>query len=111
MNWHQRSPYSNAKDSVFPSLQADGRVPLSACSFVKDHLRIAAKAIGVAIADGRRSGLHNLRHSLSNWLVNKGKGRAEDRARNAPAFEYPEKTASLRAERIATKHGRRKGYF
>ena len=25
------------------------------------------------IPDGYRYGLHNLRHSLSNWLVNKGK--------------------------------------
>ena len=25
------------------------------------------------IADGQRFGLHNLRHSLSNWLVNKAK--------------------------------------
>jgi len=48
-------------------------VPLSSCSFVKDHLRPAAKAVGVPIADGQRFGLHNLRHSLSNWLVNKGK--------------------------------------
>jgi integrase len=36
-------------------------------------LRPAAKKAGVAIADGQRFGLHNLRHSLSNWLVNKGK--------------------------------------
>ena len=48
-------------------------MPLSSCSFVKDHLRPAAKAVGVPIADGQRFGLHNLRHSLSNWLVNKGK--------------------------------------
>ena len=26
---------------------------------------------GVSIADGQRFGRHNLRHSLSNWLVNK----------------------------------------
>jgi integrase len=32
-----------------------------------------AKKAGVAIADGQRFGLHNLRHSLSNWLVNKAK--------------------------------------
>ena len=25
------------------------------------------------ISGGQRFGLHNLRHSLSNWLVNKGK--------------------------------------
>jgi integrase len=27
----------------------------------------------VQIENGQRFGLHNLRHSLSNWLVNKGK--------------------------------------
>ena len=28
---------------------------------------------GVTIPDGHRWGLYNLRHSLSNWLVNKAK--------------------------------------
>jgi hypothetical protein len=41
--------------------------------FVATHLRPAAKAAGVSIEDGQRFGLHNLRHSLSNWLVNKAK--------------------------------------
>jgi hypothetical protein len=44
-------------------------VPLSASIFVADHLRPAAKKAGVQIADGQRFGLHNLRHSFSNWLV------------------------------------------
>jgi integrase len=72
-DWHRQTPYAKGKDFVFPSLFASGKVPLNACSFVKDHLRVAAKAVGVQIADGQRFGLHNLRHSLSNWLVNKGK--------------------------------------
>ncbi|MFY9703691.1 MAG: site-specific integrase [Terriglobales bacterium] len=72
-DWHRQTPYAKGKDFVFPSLFASGKVPLNACSFVKDHLRVAAKAVGVPIADGQRFGLHNLRHSLSNWLVNKGK--------------------------------------
>lgn len=33
----------------------------------------AARKAGVHIEDGQRFGLHNLRHSLSNWLVNKAK--------------------------------------
>lgn len=41
--------------------------------FVADHLRPAAKKAGVPIEDGQRFGLHNLRHSLSNWMVNKAK--------------------------------------
>jgi integrase len=53
---------------VFPSLKAQGRVPLSASIF-----RPAAKKTGVHIEGGQRFGLHNLRHSLSNWLVNKAK--------------------------------------
>ena len=72
-DWHRQTPYAKGKHFVFPSLFASGKVPLNACSFVKDHLRVAAKAVGVQIADGQRFGLHNLRHSLSNWLVNKGK--------------------------------------
>ena len=60
-------------DFLFPSLKAEGKVPLSPSVFVADHLRPAAKAAGVAIADGQRFGLHNLRHSLSSWLVNKAK--------------------------------------
>jgi hypothetical protein len=58
---------------VFPSLRARGRVPLSASVFVADHLRSAAKKAGVPIGDGPRFGPHNLRHSLSNRMVNKGK--------------------------------------
>jgi integrase len=71
--WRKQSPHAKETDFVFPSLTKDGRVPLDACSFVKKHLRPAAKGAGVAIADGQRFGLHNLRHSLSNWLVNKAK--------------------------------------
>jgi integrase len=46
---------------------------LYASSFVADYLRPAAKQAGVHIEDGQKFGLHNLRHSLSNWLVNKAK--------------------------------------
>ena len=40
---------------------------------IRWHLRPAAKAAGLQIDAGQRFGLHNLRHSLSNWLVNKAK--------------------------------------
>ena len=71
--WREQSPYAKDGDFVFPSLKAGGRVPLSASIFVADHLRPAGKKAGVHIEDGQRFGLHNLRHSLSNWLVNKAK--------------------------------------
>jgi hypothetical protein len=48
-------------------------VPLSPAVFVADHLRPAAIKAGVRIEPGQRFGLHNLRHSLSSWLVNKAK--------------------------------------
>ena len=72
-DWHGQTPYAKETDFVFPSLKSRGRVPLSASIFVADHLRPAAKKAGVQIADGQRFGLHNLRHSLSNWMVNKAK--------------------------------------
>jgi len=71
--WQEQTPHAKESDFVFPSLIEDGKVPLNSCSFVKKHLRSAAKAAGVQIAEGQRFGLHNLRHSLSNWLVNKAK--------------------------------------
>ena len=71
--WRAQTPFACEGDFVFPSLKAAGRVPLSASIFVADHLRPAAKKAGVHIEDGQRFGLHNLRHSLSNWLVNKAK--------------------------------------
>jgi integrase len=71
--WHTQTPHAKDTDFVFPSMTAKGTKPLTASTFVADYLRPAAKAAGVHIADGQRFGLHNLRHSLSNWLVNKAK--------------------------------------
>jgi hypothetical protein len=71
--WHKQTPYAKPTDFVFPSIKESGRVPICASVFCADHLRPAAKAAGVIIPDGHRWGLHNLRHSLSNWLVNKAK--------------------------------------
>jgi integrase len=71
--WFHRTPYGRETDFVFPSMKASGRAPLSGGIFAADHLRKAALAVGVPIPDGHRYGLHNLRHSLSNWMVNKGR--------------------------------------
>lgn len=71
--WQRQSSFAKATDFVFPSMREHGRKPLYASTFVADHLRPAAKKAGVHIEDGQRFGLHNLRHSLSNWLVNKAK--------------------------------------
>jgi hypothetical protein len=71
--WQRQTPHSNETDFVFPSFRAKGKKPLCSSVFVADYLRPAAKKAGVHIEDGQRFGLHNLRHSLSNWLVNKRK--------------------------------------
>jgi integrase len=71
--WRAQSPYSKVDDFVFPSLVREGKLPISASIFVQDYLRPAALSAGVVLAKGQRFGLHNLRHSLSTWLVNKGK--------------------------------------
>jgi integrase len=71
--WQQQTPHAKETDFVFPSMREKGRKPLCSCVFVADYLRPAAKKAGVHIEDGQRFGLHNLRHSLSNWLVNKAK--------------------------------------
>ena len=72
-HWRTQTPHSKVDDFVFPSLLRFGRVPISASIFVADYLRPAATGAGVILAKGQRFGFHNLRHSLSNWLVNKGK--------------------------------------
>ena len=72
-DWHKQTPYRKKSDFVFPSFKCFGKVPLSASIFVADHLRPAALAVGVRIPRGARFGFHNLRASLSNWLVNKRK--------------------------------------
>jgi len=48
-------------------------VPLSPAVLVADHLRPAALTAGVQIPEGYRFGLHNMRHRLRHWLVNKAK--------------------------------------
>ena len=69
--WRRQVPYAKESDFVFPLTTAKARKPLYASNFVADYLRPAAKKVGVHIGDGQRFGPHNLRHSLSNWPVNK----------------------------------------
>lgn len=66
-------PYPAPDDFLFPSETKKGKSPLYASTFVADYLRPVAIKAGVSIAPGQRFGLHNLRHSLSNCLVNKAK--------------------------------------
>jgi hypothetical protein len=42
----------------------NGAIPMCAGIFVTDHLRPAALAAGVRIAEGQRFGLHSLRSSM-----------------------------------------------
>ena len=60
------------RTSCFRRLKG-GAVPICSSPFCADHLRPLQEKAGDVIPDGHRWGLHNLRHSLSNWLVNKAK--------------------------------------
>ena len=71
--WKEQTPYTEETDFISLSLKTQGRAPVSPAVFIVDHLRPATEAAGIQIPDGYRFGLHNLRHSLSSWLVNKGK--------------------------------------
>jgi integrase len=75
--WHSQTAYGKPEDFIFPSLQKDGKVPIWASAFVQDHLSPAAISSSVQLQTSQRFGLHNLRHSLSNWLVNKGRVQAK----------------------------------
>jgi len=104
MEWHAQTPYVKATDFIFRSLKAEGRVPLSPAVFVADHLRPAALKAGVQIPDGHRFGLHNLRHSLSRWLVNKAKVEP-NRADHPASFTHSNDAGYLHSKATAMKHG------
>jgi integrase len=71
--WLKQTLHAKETDFVFPSMRTEGRTPPCSSVFVADYLRLGRKKAGAHIEDGQRFGLHNLRHSLSNWLVNKAK--------------------------------------
>jgi hypothetical protein len=93
---------------VFPSLKVRGRVPLTASIFVADYLRPAAKKAGAQIEDGQRFGLHNLRHSLSNWLVNKRKSNRKPFRESCVAQKFRRRSICAR-KKTAMKRWRRRG--
>jgi integrase len=50
-----------------------GGTPLIASMMAADKIRPAAIKDGTRLEPGRRFGLHNFRHSLATFLINKGK--------------------------------------
>jgi integrase len=72
--WKEATPYSAETDWVFPSFSLKGKKPRVGNMLVEDHLRPAAIAAGV-LKEGEkvRWGYHNLRHSLSTFLVAAGR--------------------------------------
>jgi integrase len=67
--WRSITPYAQDEDWIFPSFKMHGKIPMCAGIFVTDHLRPAALAAGVQIAEGQRFGLHSLRSSMATWMV------------------------------------------
>jgi len=105
--WRQQTPYAKETDFVFPSMKAKGKLPLYASTFVADHLRPAALKAGVAIIEEQRFGLHNLRHSLYNWLVNKAKVDRRPCKGFCVTRRYKRRWIST-PRKTAMKHGRRR---
>jgi integrase len=69
-SWMRQTPYSQARDWVFPSFKLKGKQPRVANMLVEDHLRPAAVRAGVIASDwDGRFGFHNFRHSLASYLV------------------------------------------
>jgi len=104
----ENSPYPKDGDFVFPSLKVRGRVPLTVSIFVADYLRPAAKKAGAQIEDGHRFGLHNLRHSISNWLVNKRKSNRKPFRESCVAQKFRRRSICAR-KKTAMKRWRRRG--
>ena len=105
--WQQQSAFAKEEDFVFPSMRAKGKKPLYAASFVADYLRPAAKKAGVQIEDGQRFGLHNLRHSLSNWLVTRRKSNPRPCRASCATARFRRRSICTR-RKTAMRHGRRK---
>jgi integrase len=71
VRWLKETLYVKEADFVSPPMTAKGRKPIYASPFVTDYLRPEARKVGMHIESCLRFGLHNFRHSLSNWLVDK----------------------------------------
>ena len=71
--WKEQTPYAKETDFLFPSLKAEGGFPSLLPCLLPTTCGQQPKRLGLEIPDGYRFGLHNLRHSLSSWLVNKAK--------------------------------------
>jgi integrase len=82
--WHRETPYAQPQDFVFFSEKLRGKKPRTGNMVSQDYLRPAALKAGVlTVAENgtyfdrkgrevRRFGFHNLRHSLSTWLIEQG---------------------------------------
>jgi hypothetical protein len=88
-------------------MTAERKKPLYASTFVADYLRPAAKKAGTHIEDGQRFGPHNLRHSLSNCLVNKAKVEPKTVQESCVTAKYKQRSICTR-RKTAMKLGRRR---
>jgi integrase len=68
--WRAETPYPADTDWVFASPYKQGKQPWTGNLLSHKYLRSAAIRLGILVAkDPRRLGWHNLRHSLSSFLV------------------------------------------
>jgi integrase len=67
--WQQETCYAQPMDWVFASDKTKGRSPRVGNMLAADYLRPNAIKAGVLLVPGQRFGFHNLRHSLSSFLI------------------------------------------
>jgi integrase len=67
--WQKQTLYRKPTDWVFASSRTHGKTPRVGNMLVSDYLRPAAIKAGVKLRKGQRFGFHNLRHSLSTFLI------------------------------------------
>jgi hypothetical protein len=66
------SPYARSTLGTMTGFfrrQVERTIPMCAGIFVTDHLRPAALAAGIKIADGQRFGVLSLRSGMATWMV------------------------------------------
>lgn len=72
MGWRKRTMYAGEGDFVFASTAKKGTQPRLASMIVEDHIRPVAEKLGLRPEGCKRFGLHNLRHSLSTFMIEAG---------------------------------------
>jgi integrase len=93
--WQIETTYGKANDWVFASEKTHGRTPRVGNMLCVDYLRPAAIKAGIKLEPGQRFGFHNLRHSLSSFLITKAKKAKTDVKTVQRSMRHSKSTTTL----------------